>query len=141
MQRGSTIQKRLVKVIRQTCIHIGGSLTPEGTRSKYEPVIHLIQTYNENSRNTIPMAAHTYMPLNEKRGWIRGDSASLFDRFRLGQKKYTARITKTARIDQVHQDILSLLIQYLYKILRFNWLSIVNANPYVNRLFSTFLYF
>jgi hypothetical protein len=78
------------------------------------------------------MKAHAYMALNLEPGSIPndlaenswGDSVSVLDPLRLGQKKYTEQITKRTRTNQAHQDMLTLLIQYLYKIPSFSLFSV-----------------
>jgi len=135
--------------MRQAFIYVGTSLGPAGTRSKFAPTIQAIQTYKKKTRTTPPTKAHAYMGLNEERGWIPNDlagiswddSASLAKPLRLGQNQYIAQITKAATISQVHQckSMLSLLFQYLYKILRFNWLSIYHTKIQVKGISSTFL--
>src|SRR5215470_9877395 len=66
-----------VQVTRTTFIQVGGSLGPAGTRTKYGPVIHLVQTYSCTARTAAPAMAHARTGLDEARGCARNDSKSI----------------------------------------------------------------
>src|SRR5262245_25509106 len=66
-----------VHVTRMVFIHIGGSLGPAGTRTKYGPVTHFAQTYSWTARIAPPARAHAWTGSNEARGGACNDSGSI----------------------------------------------------------------
>src|SRR5262245_27973099 len=66
-----------VQATRMVFIQAGGSLGPAGTRTKYGPVTHLIQTYSCTARTAPPARAHAWTGLDEARSCACNDSGSI----------------------------------------------------------------
>src|SRR5262245_55507051 len=67
MATGSPRQMTPVQMVRIAFIQVGGSLGPGGTRMKFGPVTHMVQTYSCKARIKPPAQAHATTGWNDGR--------------------------------------------------------------------------